>query len=63
LKRLLATAALATGLAAAAPAHATILVCNNVPVLVNCFDQVHHRWCTVWVAGLCLPDDLPPLTA
>jgi hypothetical protein len=51
-KRLLAAAAIAAIAATAAPAHATIIICNNLPVMVQCFDQSHPgTHCTVWVRG------------
>jgi hypothetical protein len=50
MKRLLAAAALAgSALVSVAPAHATIIVCNNLPVMVSCYDMDGHRWCSVWV--------------
>jgi hypothetical protein len=58
-KRLvLAVLVAGAALAGTAPAHATILSCDNTPVGVNCYSSKYHRWCTIWVAGQC---DLPPL--
>ncbi|HEU0131057.1 MAG TPA: hypothetical protein VFQ85_08715 [Mycobacteriales bacterium] len=61
MKRLLLAAAFAAGsFAAVAPAHATIITCNNLPVMVECYDFTSHQWCAVWVKPYCL--NVPPLT-
>jgi hypothetical protein len=47
---LLAGAAGAALFATALPAHATIISCNNMPVMVRCFSTKYGKWCDVWVA-------------
>lgn len=57
MKRLLLAALAAGALAtAAAPAQATIVVCDGVPVMVNCFHWNGERYvkCAVWVAPYCV---------
>ena len=52
---LLALAGAAIG-TAAAPAQATIIVCDGVPVFVNCFHWTGSGYvhCDVWVRPYCI---------
>ena len=53
MKRLLIAGALAgAALAGTAPAQATIVTCDNMPVMVRCYSFREGKWCTVWVAAL-----------
>jgi hypothetical protein len=59
-KRLLLLAVACTGIATATvPAHATVITCDNLPVMVNCFhwgpNGVEH--CDVWVRPSCIELD------
>lgn len=51
MKRLLLAAVIAgAGLAGSAPANATIIICDNMPVMTRCYWVGGGRWCDVYVA-------------
>ena len=59
MKRLLLTGALAAAFAGtAAPANATIVICDNMPVMASCYWMGGGRWCTVYVARVGCVEDL-----
>lgn len=61
---LLAGAVAAAALAGSAPAHATIVICDNMPVMVGCYWMGGHQRCTVYAAGIgCVEDLIGPISA
>ena len=61
---LLAGAFAAAALAGSAPAHATIIICDNMPVMVSCYWMGGSRWCSVYVTRVgCVEDLIGPISA
>lgn len=51
MKRLLLAGVIAgAAIAGTAPANATIVICDNMPVMVSCYWMGGGKWCNVYVA-------------